>query len=394
MHLFQGASFRAFDPGNTLTYSAMIETMRDLGYRGWVEYEGSTLNIALLYPHEDAVIVDSFIVGGSRANPEDYRIAHVAPDESDAPLWNVTANGIYPADFYGPRGLDYYGTGYPELDVEAYAIIRRAHGRRDQQVRIYRAVPKGVKTINVGDWVTIVRQYAKDHAIDLEGSGKDGVVISKLVNARDIFTDGNSMLEWGYDPQPRTPRADREEWEWWPGKTRSNPFEYGVDPYEISRVIDITSRSDYREIPGHTKYILVSDDGEGDEIMSGEITVRQEWDRESSTYTIEEFVEDSNCPDAIIEQIYHHGIPRFIYKVIDARLVDAPPSMGFGEAMYLETFADIAENLGDSVLFLADECGSPDSTSYSAQGLWRKLQSFQNAKHPFAWHQSPKEDTQ
>jgi 8-oxo-dGTP pyrophosphatase MutT (NUDIX family) len=151
-------------------------------------------------------------------------MAHVAPDEDDAPLWNVTANGVYPADFYGPRGLDYYGTGYPELDVEAYAIIRKAHGRRDQQVRVYRAVPKGVKTINVGDWVTIVRQYAKDHAIDLQGPGKDGTVISKIFNARDLFTDGNSMLEWGYDPQPYTQRSDREEWERWPGKARSNPW--------------------------------------------------------------------------------------------------------------------------------------------------------------------------
>ena len=134
MHLFQGASFQAFDPSNERTYSAMLDTMRDLGYRGWVEFEGGTLNIALLYPHEDAEIIKSFIVGESRANPEDYRIEHLAPGVSDAPLWNVTANGVYPADFYGPRGLSYYGTGSPEEDSMAYAIIRRSHGWRDRQV--------------------------------------------------------------------------------------------------------------------------------------------------------------------------------------------------------------------------------------------------------------------
>ena len=176
----------------------------------------------------------------------------------------------------------------------------------------------------------------------------------------------------------------------WPGKKRSNPLEYGVDPYEISRVIDVTLWSKKR-IPGYTKYILVSDDGEGDEITSGEITVNQEWDRESSKYSIEEFVEDSNCPDAIIEQIYHHGIPRYIYRVVDARLIDAPPSMGFGEAMYLETFADIAENL-------EIPCCSSLTNAIHEQyirlgaGLWRDY--VFHKKHPFARHQSPKEDTQ
>lgn len=40
-------------------------------------------------------------------------------------------------------------------------------------VTIYRAVPKNVKTINPGDWVTIVAGYAKEHGdAHLGGRGK------------------------------------------------------------------------------------------------------------------------------------------------------------------------------------------------------------------------------
>jgi len=51
--------------------------------------------------------------------------------------------------------------------------------------------------INPGDWVTINREYAKLHGEGLNGKYK---IISKRVKASDIFTEGNSILEWGYDP--------------------------------------------------------------------------------------------------------------------------------------------------------------------------------------------------
>ena len=146
---------------------------------------------------------------------EEYQGAHQAPTSSNsAPLWNVS-HEIYPDDFYSANGLRYYGTG-SKYDGEAYSTILSAHGRRDKRIRIYRAVPKGVKGINVGDWVTISRGYAKDHGESALGGSYS--VISQAVNARDLFTDGNSFLEWGYDPQPRIPYKQRDGWEKWPGK--------------------------------------------------------------------------------------------------------------------------------------------------------------------------------
>jgi hypothetical protein len=149
----------------------------------------------------------------------DYKGEHSAPmSEDGAPLWNIAANGVYPDDVYGPNGMSWYGTGDRFLDSEAYSILRKAHGRRDKQLTVYRAVPKGVKGINRGDWVTTVRQYAKDHGESALNGEYD--IIKKSVTARDIFTDGNSWLEWGYDPQPRIPYSEREDWERYPGKKK------------------------------------------------------------------------------------------------------------------------------------------------------------------------------
>ena len=53
-------------------------------------------------------------------------------------------------------------------------------------------------TRNPGDWITINREYAKEHGeSQLNGQYK---ILSKTVKAKDIYTDGNSIQEWGYDP--------------------------------------------------------------------------------------------------------------------------------------------------------------------------------------------------
>jgi len=49
------------------------------------------------------------------------------------------------------------------------------------------------------NWVTPSRAYAKTHGMgNLNNKYK---IISKTVKAKDLYTDGNSLSEWGYDPQ-------------------------------------------------------------------------------------------------------------------------------------------------------------------------------------------------
>jgi len=54
-----------------------------------------------------------------------------------------------------------------------------------------------VDTINPGDWVTLSPTYAQEH---LRSNVLGGKVISQVVPARDLWFDGNSINEFGYDP--------------------------------------------------------------------------------------------------------------------------------------------------------------------------------------------------
>ena len=180
-----------------------------------IDYAKKTLPAAVIETLIKEAMEDEEYEG---VEPIDYKGEHSAPMAEDgAPLWNLADKGVYPEDVYGPNGRSWYGTG-DALDWNAYDIIRGAYGRRDKQLTIYRAVPKGIRGINRGDWVTIVRQYAKDHGESALNGEYD--ILKKSVTARDIFTDGNSWLEWGYDPQPRVPYSEREDWERYPGKKK------------------------------------------------------------------------------------------------------------------------------------------------------------------------------
>jgi len=52
--------------------------------------------------------------------------------------------------------------------------------------------------INNGDWVGITPNYAKEHGEREIGRGKYRV-LTKTVPAKHVFSEGNSMQEWGYD---------------------------------------------------------------------------------------------------------------------------------------------------------------------------------------------------
>ncbi len=188
---------------------------------------------------------------------EDYHGQHRAPmKEENAPLWDVTQNGIYPEDFYSANAVRFYGDRATEYsDAESIAIIHSVRNKPNAKVKVYRAVPKVLSneekiaqyendkkyilkngklpsrvtnwankseyydfiseeierlknlpqaqepkiTINRGDWVSINKQYAIVHGRgNLNSSYR---ILSKTVFAKDLFTDGNSVHEQGYDPQ-------------------------------------------------------------------------------------------------------------------------------------------------------------------------------------------------
>jgi hypothetical protein len=187
-----------------------------------------------------------------RMLPEEYRGSHTAPTRDyGAPLHNLSQ--MYPDDIYSSKAAQYYGHSVP-YDQKAASILQQYRDKPDATVTIYRAVPKemsnadkaaeldrhmgaymrrgllpqdahikegskwydwaydererlrklpdtpveGINAINAGDWVTLTRDYAKEHGESaLRGKYK---IISKKVKAKDVFTDANSIHEFGYDP--------------------------------------------------------------------------------------------------------------------------------------------------------------------------------------------------
>jgi ADP-ribose pyrophosphatase YjhB (NUDIX family)/GNAT superfamily N-acetyltransferase len=201
---------------------------------------------------------------GKSEDDTSYRIQHTAPtSDGGSPLHDLT--NTFPADLYSPNGARYYGHGVP-YDHKAMSVINSSKGNPSSKVRIYRAVPKTktnaeqiaeleshkkhiLKTgkmpkgawpgfenrdksdyydfasnmidslkqrpeieapkmnINRGDWVSLTREYAKDHGEGVHGKG-NFLILSKVVPASHVWSDGNSIHEWGYDPKPDVKKSE------------------------------------------------------------------------------------------------------------------------------------------------------------------------------------------
>lgn len=195
---------------------------------------------------------------------QEYRGDHEAPDaESGAPLHDLCNKdcGIYPEDLYGPDGLRMYQDNSidPRACMESLEVIRRVRGAPNAVVVVYRAIPqepsledliaeieremkaflkrgkfdplypgqdgsewydrafekkaqweselrengpkKGTESavLRKGDWVTLSRLYAVEHG---ESNLKNGfTIVSARVRAKELFSEGNSLNEFGYQGQ-------------------------------------------------------------------------------------------------------------------------------------------------------------------------------------------------
>ena len=111
---------------------------------------------------------------------------------------------IFPDDIYSPNGIRYYGSAgvRGKADRESYDVIKRVKDNPEAEVTIYRAVPPGIKDINPGDWVSVSKTYAEDHAVFGYGPNGDqpGEIISQKVKASEIKSPGDDLNEYGYFP--------------------------------------------------------------------------------------------------------------------------------------------------------------------------------------------------
>jgi len=144
---------------------------------------------------------------GSNLGNLSYRGSHTAPGpDFGAPLHDLTGGGeMYPANVYGPNAVQYYGTGFPKLDKEVFDLAKRVKGKPDAEVTVYRAVPndENITDINKGDWVTLSKDYAKNHGESVLDN--DYKILSKKAKAKELYTNADSIHEFGYQPEELTP---------------------------------------------------------------------------------------------------------------------------------------------------------------------------------------------
>lgn len=138
----------------------------------------------------------------------DYYRGHHQPDTSEDEIrFHELDKGM--PEFY-KRPSDYLwdvDTHYGKVEAKQSAL--RARGNPEADVRIYRAVPHGVTTINPGDWVTTSHQYAKQHGMHESDPEQDMPVISAITKAKHITFGGNDAYEFGYAGTEQLPHDPR-----------------------------------------------------------------------------------------------------------------------------------------------------------------------------------------
>lgn len=129
----------------------------------------------------------------------DYRGTHKAPTGEFGEASLDSMDKTYPSDIYTMQGWRFYGDGDAAMDKKAHQVVMAMKGKPNAVVTVYRSVPKGASTqINPGDWVTTVRDYAKMHGERFD-EGMD--ILSKKIKASELFTEGNSLFEFGWSPK-------------------------------------------------------------------------------------------------------------------------------------------------------------------------------------------------
>ena len=126
---------------------------------------------------------------------DEYKGSHTAPNAQIYGAYLHDLTGIMPKDVYTVKGKNLYGTGDAAVDSEWWRTAMKAKGNPDAEVEIYRAVPKGVKTINHGDWVTTSPTYAKWHGENVLNGEYE--IVSKKAKAKHLSSAGDPQ-EYGY----------------------------------------------------------------------------------------------------------------------------------------------------------------------------------------------------
>lgn len=147
-----------------------------------------------------------YIIQSSRNKPnKPIKIYRAVPDFNKDTITKIKALnyiiGYFDNNRYFPMKNNIVWQLQDKYPIEQFSY-------NEQQKMIYNDIQRQLEqlslqlqkpiAINPGDWITITKSYAKEYGEStLMGDYK---IISKTVTAKELFTDGNSIHEWGYNP--------------------------------------------------------------------------------------------------------------------------------------------------------------------------------------------------
>lgn len=128
------------------------------------------------------------------SRPE-YGMSHRPTYEGAPPAYNLLEGDMLPRDVYTNPDFSISSGRIGDGDKaanESWKALQKIKGKPDAEITIYRAAPK--KELNIGDWVTFSKDYAKQ---SVEGTEK---VHAFKVKAKDVIFAGDDINEFGYYP--------------------------------------------------------------------------------------------------------------------------------------------------------------------------------------------------
>lgn len=124
--------------------------------------------------------------------------------EKEIKLLNTIINYYYKFNFFPPRSSKtgkiseiLYDEMWDKYDHLKYDDQQKAILNDLERQVIHLKNEKFPLKINNGDWVTLNYDYAKQHGIS--HLNNDFKILRKTVKSSQLFTNGNSLMEWGYN---------------------------------------------------------------------------------------------------------------------------------------------------------------------------------------------------
>jgi hypothetical protein len=133
-------------------------------------------------------------------------MSHRPTFEWAPPAYNLLDWDMLPEDVYEKPDFSISNGDIRRWDkwaIESFKLLKRIRNKPEAEITIYRASPKN--ELNPWDWITLSKEYAKQHALS-----NGTKVFSHKVKAKDIYFAWDYINEFWYFPKSQLEQIWKE----------------------------------------------------------------------------------------------------------------------------------------------------------------------------------------